>query len=86
MTANHGQNKDDSFTPTFRDESASSDLGVVALSSTEQIAARYWPETGTVYFPAIDPTKIDPSKKGRQARGRTSPAEGAVTGQRLQTL
>ena len=80
MTANHGPSRDDSFTPTLRDESVSSDLAVIDLGSTEQISARYWPETGTVYFPAIDPAKTDPSKQGGQrGNGHILPREPSPT-------
>ncbi len=54
MTANHGPNRDDSLTPTPRDEGYTGDLGVVAIATTEQVAGRFWPEAGTVYFPALD--------------------------------
>ena len=64
MTANHGPNRDDSFTPMPRDEGISGDLGVAEVGTTEQIAARYCPETGTVYFPAVNPAKADPLRKG----------------------
>ena len=35
MTANHGPNRDDSLTPTPRDEGYTGDLGVVTIATTE---------------------------------------------------
>lgn len=64
MTINHRANKDDQITPTPRDERCFGDLGVSDILETRQLAGRFCPETGRVYFPAMDPARADPSKKG----------------------
>lgn len=66
---NHGQSREDSFTPTPRDEAICGDLGVVDVAETSQLAGRFWPEAGTVYFPAVDSAKADPFKKGGKRDG-----------------
>ena len=64
MTINRTSGRDDGITPTPRDEGFTGDLGVVSIATTEQIAARYCPQLGRVYFPALNPDRADPSKKG----------------------
>lgn len=64
MTINHTSNRHDGITPTPRDEGVFGDLGVVDILGTHQVAARFCPEAGRVYFPALDPSGTDPSKKG----------------------
>jgi hypothetical protein len=61
-----------SFTPTRRDEALFGDLYNVRIAHTAQLAGRFWPEAGTVYFPAIDPTAKDPDKQGGR-RGQVLP-------------
>jgi hypothetical protein len=64
MTDDRRPKRNDGLTPTPRDEGCTGDLGVAEIAATEQIAGRFWPEAGTVYFPAIDLAKADPLKKG----------------------
>lgn len=64
MTIYHTSNRDDQITPTPRDEGVFGDLGVVDILGTDQVAGRFCPETGRVYFPALNPAGADPSKKG----------------------
>jgi hypothetical protein len=64
VTISNGSNRDDRITPTPRDEGVFGDLGVVDILATPQIAGRFCPDTGRVYFPALDPAGADPSKKG----------------------
>ena len=64
MKNNHGPHRDDSFTPTPRDEGLSGDLGVASIAFTEQIAGRFWPEVGTVYFPSLERGAAEAEKKG----------------------
>lgn len=64
MTEENDKKRYDPLTPTERDEALSSDLANVRVAITEHIAGRFWPASGTVYFPAADPAKTGLSKKG----------------------
>jgi hypothetical protein len=64
MTTSHTSGRDDGITPTPRDEGVFGDLGVTDLLETFQVAGRFCPQTGRVYFPALNPDAVDGSKKG----------------------
>jgi hypothetical protein len=64
LTINHTSSRDDGITPTPRDEGLLGDLGVADLLETFQVASRFCPQMGRVYFPALDPAGADPLKKG----------------------
>lgn len=90
MTENNRKKKRRfAFTPTARDEAIFTDLYFARILVTEQIAARFWPRAGSVYFPSLDRASADPGLKGGKRDGsRLLPMSPSVSSalRRLQKL
>jgi hypothetical protein len=52
------------FSPTRRDDHLCGTLYAVEQATTEQLAGRWWPEVGSVYFPSLEAAASKPGDRG----------------------